>query len=252
MNGLGKTRRTVVGLFAAAAALGVVSLGLLFASMSIGGKLWERGESSLQAYALADGLRQTSDDLTRMARLYAATGDERYRQWFQEILDIRNGAAPRPTAYQGIYWDFVVAGETPPGEAGAPKSRDDLARDAGLSPEIRALLVQSEAKSNALAELEAAAMAAAGSGDLEEARSILNGADYHRRKADIMRPINEALIGTYVGAAADIGGYARQWVWATYGLAGALAVSVLLGIAGAVVALRAQSGGGGGGNGQRV
>ena len=246
MNGSSKTRNAMVGLFAAAAVLGVVSLALLVASMSIGSKMWARGEASLQAYALADGLRQTSDDLTRMARLYAATGDERYREWFQEILDIRNGAAPRPTAYQGIYWDFVVAGETPPGEAGAPKSLDDLMAESGLDPEIMALLLQSESNSNALAELEEDAMAAAGSGDLEGARSILNGADYHQRKADIMRPINDALVGTYIGTATDIGRYYGKWAAVTYALLATLAVSVLLGIAGAVVAFRSRPGGGNG------
>lgn len=40
-----------------------------------------------------------------------------------------------------------------------------------------ALLVQSDAKSDALAGLEADAMAAAGKGDLEGARRILTGAD---------------------------------------------------------------------------
>ena len=246
MNGSGKTRKTLVGLLAAAAILGLASLGLLLASMNIGNKIWVRGESSAQAYALADGLRQTSDDLTRMARLYAATGDERYRQWFQEILDIRNGDAPRPTAYQGIYWDFVVAGETPPGEAGPPLSRDDLMQDAGLPSDITSLLMESEANSNALAELEADAMAAADGGDLERARGILNGADYHQRKAEIMRPINEALVGTYIGTAADIGGYSGRWLAVTYALVATLVVSILLAVAGAIVAFRAQSGDGNG------
>ena len=246
MNGSSKTRNAMLGLFAAAAVLGIVSLALLVASMSIGSKIWARGESSLQAYALADGLRQTSDDLTRMARLYAATGDERYREWFQEILDIRNGAAPRPTAYRAIYWDFVVAGEMPPGEAGPPKSLDDLMSEAGLDPEIMTLLLQSEANSNALAELEDDAMTAASGGDLEGARSILNGADYHQRKADIMRPINDALVDTYIGTATDIGRYSGKWVAVTYALLATLAVSVLLGIAGAVVAFRSRPGGGNG------
>ena len=246
MNGSSKMRNTMVGLFAAAAILGAVSLALLFVSMGIGSKMWARGEALQQAYAMADGLRQTSDDLTRMARLYAATGDERYREWFQEILDIRHGMAPRPTAYQGIYWDFVVAGEAPPGEAGPPQSLDDLMKEAGLEPEIMALLMQSEANSDALAELEADAMAAANSGDLEGARRILNGAEYHRHKANIMRPINDALVATYVGTAADIGGYYGKWRAATFALVAALAVSILLGIAGAVVALRSRPGGGNG------
>jgi hypothetical protein len=43
---------------------------------------------------LAHELRQTSDDLTRMAWSYVATGDPRYPAWFREILAIRAGTAP--------------------------------------------------------------------------------------------------------------------------------------------------------------
>ena len=62
------------------------------------------------AQQLADSLRQTSDDLTRMVRLYAMTGDPVYRDYFDEILAIRNGDAPRPVNYFNIpYWDVVLA-----------------------------------------------------------------------------------------------------------------------------------------------
>ncbi|HJX31225.1 MAG TPA: hypothetical protein VJ624_05160 [Thermodesulfobacteriota bacterium] len=36
---------------------------------------------SLQSYTLADELRQSSDDLTRFARIYVATGDPKYEQF---------------------------------------------------------------------------------------------------------------------------------------------------------------------------
>ena len=49
-----------------------------------------------ESLRLAYELRQTSDDLTRMARSYVATGDPRYLAWFREILAIRAGTAPRP------------------------------------------------------------------------------------------------------------------------------------------------------------
>ena len=68
-----------------------------------------------QSYLLADELRQSSDDLTRMVRTYAVTSDPRYVHYFNEILDIRNGEAPRPENYHSIYWDFVVATHERPG-----------------------------------------------------------------------------------------------------------------------------------------
>ena len=53
-------------------------------------------ERRFESSQLADELRQSSDDLTTMARLYVSTGDERFAVQFQEILDIRSGEAPRP------------------------------------------------------------------------------------------------------------------------------------------------------------
>ena len=62
----------------------------------------------------------TSDDLTRMARLNAISGDPIYREYFDEVLAIRNGDMPRPEPYHEIpWWDIVLAtGErpSPPGE----------------------------------------------------------------------------------------------------------------------------------------
>ena len=55
------------------------------------------------SFLLADELRQSSDDLTRMARTYVLTGDARYKLAYQAILDIRNGKRPRPIAYQNVY-----------------------------------------------------------------------------------------------------------------------------------------------------
>ena len=48
------------------------------------------------SFRLADQLRQSSDDLTRMARTYVVTGDSRYEEYFNRILAIRDGDAPRP------------------------------------------------------------------------------------------------------------------------------------------------------------
>src|SRR5688572_22087963 len=53
-------------------------------------------ESRQQSFLLADELRQSSDDLTRMVRTYVVTGAPLYKQHYQEILDIRDGRKPRP------------------------------------------------------------------------------------------------------------------------------------------------------------
>ena len=64
-------------------------------------------------------MRQSSNDLTRMVRLYATTGDARYRRYYDEILAIRRGEAPRPRDYDSSFWDRVLA----EGEAGVRTAR---------------------------------------------------------------------------------------------------------------------------------
>ena len=144
------------------------------------------------AHLLAQELRQSSDDLTRMARTYAATGDERYHRYFQEILAIRNGEALRPENYHLVYWDLVTAGgeddarPRPGGEAVALRA---LMREAGFTDEELALLAESESESNALTALEDEAFAAVREGDLRTAQELLHSDAYHQAKAQIMLPI---------------------------------------------------------------
>lgn len=76
-----------------------------------------------RSFLLADELRQSSDDLTRMVRTYVVTGDPVYRQRYQDILDIRNGEKPRPEGYWRIYWDLVLPG----GQAPRPEGRQAVA-----------------------------------------------------------------------------------------------------------------------------
>lgn len=65
-------------------------------------------EQRIHSFLLANELRQSADDLTRMARLFVVTGNDLYAQNFQSILDIREGRKPRPERYDGVYWDLVT------------------------------------------------------------------------------------------------------------------------------------------------
>jgi len=70
-----------------------------------------------------------------MARLYTVTGEARYREYFTEILDIRNGIEARPAGYFDLpYWDIVLDTGERPGAAGQPVAIRTLAKNAGLSP----------------------------------------------------------------------------------------------------------------------
>jgi len=149
-----------------------------------------------EMFRLADELRQSSDDLTRMVRTYVATRDPAFKRHYQEILDIRDGRVARPRDYHNIYWDLVMADDRRPRPAGRPVALLDLMRRAGLSEAELAKLTEAKANSDALTRIEFAAMALvegpgepAGNG--RQAYAMLHDAVYHEAKAGIMRPIGE-------------------------------------------------------------
>jgi signal transduction histidine kinase/DNA-binding response OmpR family regulator len=160
-----------------------------------------------ESYKLADELRQSSDDLTRMARTYVVTGDPRYEEWFRRILAIRNGEAPRPVDYGSIYWDSVTASGEEPAATGETVALEELMRRMAFSEAEFALLRRAQANSDALVALEDRAMAAMkglyadgegrytvrGEPDPELARRLMHGEAYHRAKGRIMQPIDEFL-----------------------------------------------------------
>ena len=149
-----------------------------------------------ESLRLAYELRQTSDDLTRMARSYVATGDPRYLAWFREILAIRAGTAPRPVDYDGIYWDSVSDTGQRPTPSGPPVAFTTLATRAGFSPQELALLTTAQSRSDALARTEEQAFAlveAGGAAERERADAMLYDGAYLHAKAEIMEPIGQVL-----------------------------------------------------------
>lgn len=168
-------------------------------------KLLDAYQSRYTSFLLASQLRQSSDDLTRFARAYAATSDPRFENYFNDVLAIRNGDKARPEHYERIYWDLVVAGEGPPFLPLRAVSLYQLMVEAGFSESELATLQRAEASSNLLVEQEKQAMNAVkgvfadefgrftrtGEPDTQMALDILFSADYHRQKAIIMRPMNE-------------------------------------------------------------
>ena len=71
-------------IFASIVTLMVVSLLLYTEVLENEAKIYESAERRYQSYLLADELRQSSDDLTRMARTYTVTGDEKYKNLLRQ------------------------------------------------------------------------------------------------------------------------------------------------------------------------
>ena len=136
------------------------------------------------SYLLASELRQSSEDLTRLARTYVVTGDPKYEQQYQEILDVRGGKKPRPD--------------------GRTVALTELMKHMGFSDQEFAKLKESQDDSNNLVNTEIAAMNAVkgifddGSGsytrrgepDQELARKLMHDDNYQHYTAQIMKPLD--------------------------------------------------------------
>ena len=153
-------------------------------------------ELRIQSYFLAEELRQSSDDLTRMVRTYIITGDSVYKQHYQEILDIRNGKLPRPTSYNNIYWDLVLPDNIRPRAYGEKKPLLELMKEAGFTDVEFAELSKAKSNSDLLTNTEFAAMRlieptnATTEVNRNQASLMLHDLAYHKAKAAIMQPIS--------------------------------------------------------------
>lgn len=113
----------------------VVALGFVFFQMlQSSSRLQKNISNEVLSYKLADELRQSSDDLTRLGRTYVVTSNPAYEKQYNDVLDIRNGKKPRPIEYHRVYWDFVAGGiEKPRPDSNVIKPLDDLMKEAGFT-----------------------------------------------------------------------------------------------------------------------
>lgn len=168
-------------------------------------KLEQAYEMRYKSLILADELRQSSDDLTRLARTYVLTGDPLFEQQYKLILEIRNGQKPRPYKYNGIFWDFYTTKEKTPKFDGQQIALKDLMRQANFPEEELAWLFTSQNESDDLTNLEKKAMNAIkglfqdknGSytiykqPDFKLARELMHSEEYHNAKIRIMKPLDD-------------------------------------------------------------
>lgn len=159
------------------------------------------------SYILADELRQSSDDMTRMARQYVMTGDKKYKDSFFQIIQIRNGEIERPLNYHQIYWDLVLVSDKKYA-LGDKRSLKQAMIDQKFTVKEFNILLGAIDEEDDLTDRGVAAINAVdgkfddGTGnykierepDLKLAQSLLFGPGYMLAKARVMMPIQEFLI----------------------------------------------------------
>lgn len=180
--------------------IAVAMAGLAFCIMRLGAATNEVAaahETRYASYLLADELRQSSDDLTRLARTYVVSGDPKWKAQYEEVLDIRAGKRPRPAQYHKVYWDFRAADIDPSRGYDGAAALTELMRRAGFTKEEFDKLEEAERNSNDLVRTETLAMSMVAQQGVEQAlggssaASLLHDANYHQFKARIMQPVDE-------------------------------------------------------------
>ena len=136
--------------------VGLVALALMFVFYALTQtQLSNAYNQRYQSYLLADELRQSSDDLTRLARTYVISRDASYEKQYMDILDIRNGKKARPDNYHRIYWDFVANGEkSPRPDSAVTRPLLDLMKEIGFTDEELDFIINYDIKYRLGKELE--------------------------------------------------------------------------------------------------
>ncbi|WP_410499384.1 methyl-accepting chemotaxis protein [Chitinibacter sp. S2-10] len=195
------------------------------------------------SYLLADELRQSSDDLTRLARTYVITGDERYEKQYMTILDIRSGKRARPEAYGRIYWDFVAAtDQAPRPDSNVQVPLTELMKQAGFSDGEMQKLNEAAANSDGLVKTEVIAMNAVkglfadasgnftvkGEPNMQMAAEMMHDKKYHENKAKIMKPVDEFFVLLDQRTQAAIDSAENRAHQITYFMIGLLATALVI------------------------
>lgn len=173
-------------------------------SRSASGEQAEAYQNRYRSYLLAHELRQSSDDLTRLGRTYAVTGDLSYKQQYMDILSIRNGEKPRPQAYHRIYWDFAAGGDLKPRPDDATVPLLGLMKQQGFTDAEFKELEEAQKRSDGLVGLEVEAMNLVegkdkagkplSAPDRGRAIDLLHSKQYHEFKSQIMVPIDRFFV----------------------------------------------------------
>lgn len=179
----------------------VVSIQLLLISIIFTYIIFQRYTASSKNKFLSNQaaleLRFSSEDLTRLARVYSVTGKAIYEKQYWEILDIRNGKKPR----RGNSYTFVLP------ESDENISLKQLMIDLNFTDKEFQLLKTAEDNSNALVWTETLAFNAIKglfpdefkkftikkAPNFKYASKIMHNEKYHQNKELIMRPIREFL-----------------------------------------------------------
>ena len=183
----------------------LVELGIVLKLDDVNSELNEITNQRRSMRKLSEEMRMTSEFLTRFSRRYVLKKDPKVHDWYNQILDIRDGKIAKPGNYNTLYWDLVSVGlESTPdikNTNGIPLTTE-FSR-VSFSNIATQKLIESKTKSDALSRMESIAMHAIngeyddGTGsfkilkkpDERFATKIITDDAYLQAKAEVVKPL---------------------------------------------------------------
>ena len=188
----------------------IVVIGILYISSEIGNNtqhLIDIKEYRYKTRITADILRQSSDDLTRLARQYVVTADEQFKKDFNSVLYIRNGELAVPKNYHNIYWDILEPLRTKLHPKEKKISLNSIIEQLGFDKYELNKLKEAKQNSDELVNLEIEAFSAMNGlfkdkngnytiydkPNQQKAIELLHSKEYLKAKEKIMLPLDQFL-----------------------------------------------------------
>lgn len=182
---------TTTGLAALVATLFVAIIALFHSEAKDLNALVDAYRQHHETYVVAARMRQSTNDLTRLARTYVVTGNKKFEDQYLKILDTRDGKFPEPENYDRVYWDyFTVDGQEPPAKLTEPISYDEVIQRAELNGPEKEQLSQARQKSDELAKFEQSVFRELTLPSVTPPVARLFDENYHVAKLDILSKVN--------------------------------------------------------------
>lgn len=197
--------RFFIFFFLSLAVFVVTLLGCLFFLLKIEAREIANSQKYNSGYLLADELRQSSDDLSKTVRLFILTGNKKYLDQYNEILEIREGLSPLPRDYYEIYWDLVLDNSIRPRPYTKALSLKKRIQNEGFTDRELSLLFKAQEGSEQLSAWEKEAIEASlgkfknpqgvysieGAPNIPLAIELVSGEEYMKQKAKVMAPLQK-------------------------------------------------------------
>lgn len=171
------------------------------------------------AYLLVNELRQSTFSSMLFTRQYIEKHDQKYEQYYHDIIAIRTGEKPRPKESEGVYWRYGMVDKNILYGAGQQVSLHSLIEANHFSREELALLQKAEKLADTLNSTEQIAIDAskgivavdnqkkllAGESSKDFSARIINDDAYEQIKESFIKTLNEMieLLEEHTNARAD-------------------------------------------------